>query len=319
MDFYNELIYLSDEEIDCLVEKKVEELDDGITRDDEYIGYKANNNYTQHEIEENGNYFVETKCFYSGYISENTKIIFGMTCDTEGRVSNRGDYYYLDNHEYINKFCKYISKFDISNEYELFEYLLDFLKEYFGCIEQIDRSEMFKLIVDNNGNSIKPLNEHGLSWFKGKGNAMCSDYSVVAQNILSIFGIESYFVMGVIKIGDKKPGGHAFNLLKIYDKEGNEKNLLVDFFNHVKTYDIDFKYIAPSPFIGELEIIDQEFVDEFVLDEKHLTFEDYNYMVIGNTLARIAYDRNRDYYIGSEISCYTEYDVKKCKEKKRDI
>ena len=108
-------------------------------------------------------------------------------------------------------------------------------------------------------------------------------------------------------------------LQSVGDKEGNGKNLLVDFFNHVKTYDIDFKYIAPSPFIGELEIIDQEFVDEFVLDEKHLTFEDYNYMVIGNTLARIAYDRNRDYYIGSEISCYTEYDVKKCKEKKRDI
>ena len=318
MDFYNEIKGLSDDEIDYLVERQIKDLDKEKINDDDYIGYKANNNYTQHEMEENGTYFVETKCFHSGYINENTKIIFGMTYDIEGNVSNKGNYYYLDNHDYIKEFCKYISKIDVSNEYELFEYLLDFLKEYFGCFEQIDRSEMFKLIVDNNGNSIKPLKEHGLSWFKGKGNAMCTEYSAAAQNILSLFGIECYLVFGTIKTGNEKPGGHAYNILRIYDNEGNEKNLLVDFFNHVKIYDVDFKFIAPSPFIEELEVFDQEFVNEFVNEELHLTFEDYNYMVIGNTLAKIAYFRNRDYYIEEKLYCSTGYDVKKKKKKKRD-
>ena len=39
-------------------------------------------------------------------------------------------------------------------------------------------------------------------------------------------------------------------------------------------------------------------------------------MVIGNTLAKISYERNRDYYISGEI--YYGIDVKKCKKKKRE-
>lgn len=319
MDFYNELINLSDFEIDYLVEQRVKYLDDGKTSENDFIGYKADNNTIKKEVEttESGrSYGIEMRCFHSGYIKENTKIIYGMIYDGDGNISNDGNYYYIDNHDYIKDFCKYISKIEISNEYELFEYLLDFLKEYFGYFEQIGRSEMFKLLVDNYGRNINPINEHGLSWFKGKGNALCTEYSIMAQNILSFFGIDSFLVIGTIKTGDEKSSGHAYNLVKIYDGEGDEKNLLVDFCNHVNTYDTRFRLIAPSPFIEQLDYIDQEFVNRLVNNEMHLIFEDYNYMVIGNTLAKISYERNRDYYISGDI--YYGIDVKKCKKKKRD-
>ena len=320
MDFYNELIGLTDTEIDYLVERRVSYFEDELKNEDGFIGYKADNNVMKHQVEENEygrSYGVEMRCFHSGYIKEKTKIIYGMIYDGYGNISNDGNYYYIDTHEYLNDFCKYISKYDVSDEYELFEYLLDFLKEYFGYFEQIGRSKMFKQFVDNNGHNIKPINEHGLSWFKKKGNALCTEYSVLAQNILSLFDIESYLVIGTIRTGDKKSEGHAYNLLRIYNEEGKEKNILIDFCNHVNVYDIRFKKIAHSPFIEELEALDQEFVNQLVNQEKHLIFEDYNYMVIGNTLAKITYDRNRDYYISGDL--YYGFDVKKCKKKQRDI
>lgn len=319
MDFYNELINLSDNEIDCLVEKIVNELDDGKTTEDDFIGYKADNNIIKQEIKYSKSgkrYDVVMRCFVSGYIKENTKIIYGMSYDADGNISNNGNYYYIDNHEYIKDFCKYISRIEISNEYELFEYLLDFLKEYFGYFKKINRNEMFKLIVDNYGRNMTPINEHGLSWFKGKGNAMCTEYSIMVQNILTTFGIESYLVIGTIKTGSEKAVGHAYNLLSIYDEEENEKNLLIDFCNHVNAYDTNFKLIAPSPFIEELECIDQEFINKLINAEKHLIFDDYNYMIVGNTLAKIYYDRNRDYYISGDI--YYRPNVKKCKKKRRE-
>ena len=319
MDFYNELINLLDNDIDSLVEERVNELDDGNTTDDDFIGYKAENNIVKKEIKYNNSgksYNIDMRCFYSGYIKENTKIIYGMIYDGEGNISNNGSYYYIDTHEYIKEFCKYISKIDISNEYELFEYLLDFLKEYFGYFEKISRNEMFKLIVDNYGRNMTPINEHGLSWFKCKGNALCTEYSIMAQNILNVFGIESYLVIGTIKTGNEKAVGHAYNLLRIYDDDGYEKNLLVDFCNHVNVYDTNFRLLAPSPFIEKLEYLDQEFINELVNEERHLIFEDYNYMVIGNTLAKINYDRKRDYFISGDI--YYGLDVKKCKKKIRD-
>ena len=216
MDFYNELINLSDFEIDYLVEQRVKYLDDGKTSENDFIGYKADNNTIKKEVEttESGrSYGIEMRCFHSGYIKENTKIIYGMIYDGDGNISNDGNYYYIDNHDYIKDFCKYISKIEISNEYELFEYLLDFLKEYFGFFEQIGRSEMFKLLVDNYGKNINPINEHGLSWFKGKGNALCTEYSIMAQNILSFFGIDSFLVIGTIKTGDEKSSGQLHHHL----------------------------------------------------------------------------------------------------------
>ena len=319
MDFYNELINLSDNEIDTLVEERINELDDRNTTEDDFIGYEADNNIIKKEIKYNESgksYGIDMKCFYSGYIKENTKIVYGMIYDGEGNISNNGSYYYIDTHEYINDFCKYISKIEVSNEYELFEYLIDFLKEYFGYFEKISRNEMFKLIVDNYGRNITPINEHGLSWFKGKGNALCTEYSIMAQNILNVFGIESYLVIGTIKTGNGKPEGHAYNLLKIFNEAGHEKNLLIDFCNHVNTYDINFKLIAPSPFIEELQYLDQEFINELVNNRKHLIFGDYNYMIVGNTLTKLSYDRNRDYYISGDI--YYGPNVKKCKKKRRE-
>lgn len=297
MDFYKELLKLNDEEIDILVDYRVECLEND--KEVDYIGYNAENNFIKHDVVENNNersYSLDMRCFHGGFIPKNTKVIYGMIYSFDGKVSNEGNYYYIDSHKYIKDFCKYIKNYDIANEYELLDYILDYLKEYFGSIEKISREDMFKLIRDENNHNYNLINEHSLSQFKGKGNALCSEYSIMAQNILSFFGITSYLVIGKIKTGDFDEEAHAFNLISI-----NNNDYLIDFSNYVRVLDINFKYLGKSPFIGRIDILDQEFVDALINEEEVLEFDDYNYLVIGDTLAKISFDRKRKYYIDGQL------------------
>ena len=308
MNFYNELLKLDNKDIDTLVDYRIEYLERNKERS--YIGYNAENNFINHKVEIKNNeraYSLEVRCFHSGFIPKDTKVVYGMVYDGNGNISNDGCYYYIDNHDYIKDFCKYIKQFYVSNEYELFDYILDFLKGYFGCIEKISREDMFKLIKNDQGHNFDLTKEHGLSQFKGKGNALCTEYSVMAQNILSVFGITSYLTIGKIKTGDKEAESHAFNLISL----PHDKDILVDFSNYVKIYDLDFEYLGDSPFIGNVGLIDQEFVNRLVNDEEVLEFEDYSYLIVGDTLAKISYDRNRSYFIDGEI--YYGHSKKKCK------
>lgn len=297
MDFYKELIKLNDKEIDELVDYRIEWLEQD--KDVNYIGYNAENNFVKHDVIENNNersYNLTMRCFHVGFIPKNTKIIYGMIYSYDGNISNEGNYYYIDSHKYIKDFCKYIKDYDIDNEYELFNYILDFLRDYFGSIEKISRDDMFKLIKDDNNRNYDLINEHCLSQFKGKGNALCTEYSIMAQNLLSVFGITSYLVIGKIKTGDNEEDAHAFNLISV-----NDNDYLIDFSNYVRVLDVNFEYLGESPFIGKLDVIDQEFVDAFINEEEVLEFDDYNYLVVGNSLAKISFDRKRRYFIDGQL------------------
>ena len=310
MDFYNNLINLSDKETDILVKYRLKHLEDDIEHQD-YIGYDVESNFKnyRYNTECEDSYSINLRCFHPGLIKKNTKIIYGIIFDNKGNVSNDGNYYYIDDHSYINDFCKYIRKVEVKNEDELFEYIHDFLIKYCGCIEQINRSEMFRLLIDDKGRNIKPNKEHALSNFKGKGNALCTEYAIMAQNILSVFGIESYLVIGKIKQGDNDTDYHAFNLVRT-----DNKDLLIDFSNSKSVYDINYKLLGYSPFIGEIDEIHEQFIDNFINNEKHLVFEDYDYFIIGNTIAKISYGKNIEYFVDCKIDLKEE-EKKKNKSK----
>lgn len=307
MNFYEELLKLNDDEIDILVDYRTKHLEKD--KDISYLGYNAENNFVRHEVVENNSeksYSLDMRCFYAGFIPKNTKVIYGMIYNRDGDVSNDGNYYFIDNHDYIKDFCKYIKDYEVTNEYELFDFILEYLKNYFGSIEKISREDMFKLIKDENGRNYDLVNEHKLSQFKGKGNALCTEYSIMAQNLMAVFGITSYLVIGKVKTGDYDEEAHAFNLISLADKD-----YLIDFSNYVRVLDTDFKYLGKTPFIGELDVLDQEFVNAFVNEEEVLEFEDYNYLIVGNTLAKISFDRKRNYFIDGQLEL--DKPKKKCK------
>jgi hypothetical protein len=232
---------------------------------------------------------------YDGYIPKDTKVIYGFSIDQRKLLSNRGMYYKVDDDGYIYDFCKYIKDKDVSNEEDLFEHILIFLMKYFGVFKFSERDDMFKVILKDDKTYHDSIREHKLSDFKGKGNALCSEYSIMANNILNVFGIYSCVLFGQLEITDKGKDGHAFNLVSFVDSDTHERvNALVDFSNGVNVYDFSYNKIGDSPFIIYLDNI-EDTVNKFICDDTHINGKEYDYMVIGRTLLQMYTDRARDY------------------------
>lgn len=317
MDFYREIYSMELYQVDQLIHDKISHYENNPPTEYDVVGYEVSENETKYNIDisdyNKSQIELGVNCFIPGYITKDKKIVYSVTCGQDGTVSNGGCYYYIDDDEYIYDFCHYIHDAEIVDEYELFSYILDFLQQYFKTLPTIERDTMFRVLVGKDGQSFKPIKEHSISDFKGKGNALCSEYAVLANNILNIFGIESYVVIGNIKNeNEKKSDLHAYNFVS-FTKGNDEVNLLLDFADYVPVRDIDDQIIDVSPFIGELDRLDNELIHSIVYDDEKLLFENYSYYVIGDTLLKVANGINREYSITSYIS--SDSNIKKCKVK----
>lgn len=303
MDFYNEIMQFDNESAKKITKERLNYLEDN-SINGRIIGYHIGSKFSKHEVVENNGkvkFDLDISCFHPGYIKKNTKVVYGLFYDNLGNASNNGNYYYVDYDKYIYDFIDFILEKDVVNEIDLFGYVLDFLKEYFGVIEKIKREDMFKLILDKNEDNMDPISEHKLSSFKGKGNAMCTEYAVMAQNILSVFGIDSYLMIGTQKLGSDLGEWHAFNLVSFVDENNIEKSYLVDFCNCVGIFDKKFNRIGYNPFIREIDPINQKLVDEIINNNKHLVLPNYNYYVLGDSIFEITDGRFRDYNLDNNL------------------
>lgn len=204
MDILEFIKDLDDKELEEVVNLRIKYLEE-----DEYaflpdtIGYKLDYNPSSF-IMPNTNpkdiTQVELGDYYNGYIPYGTRIVYGMICDNDGIVkSNGGRYYYIDDDSYILDFCKYIREKDIDSTYVLFDYVYDFIQDYFGRVQLIDRETMMNYVLREGCYFYDPTKENTFSMFKSKGNAMCSEIGLMAQNILSFLGFDVSYVMGTIK------------------------------------------------------------------------------------------------------------------------
>lgn len=195
---------LDDEFLERFVKERIdflEEDEEGLLPDT--IGYRLNYNPSslimlkdkKKELQQ-----VSIIDNYNGYIPKNTRIVYGMVYNPKTMAkSNGARYYYLDEDSYILEFCKFIRDKEINTPYMLFDYIFDFIKDYFGRIELIDREKMMNYLLKKDHYFYDPINENKYSMFKGKGNAMCSEIGVMAQNILSFLGFDVKYVMGTIR------------------------------------------------------------------------------------------------------------------------
>ena len=322
MDFLEEIRHLSDEELKKKVYDKIAKLEEQSNEDNnnsKEIGYLIDNNphcydliNTDKEI-----HSVGIRCIYNGYIPKGMKINYGIECNLiSGLFSNNGWYYIVDDDSYLYDFCKYIKDKDIVNEYEFFEYALNFMRSYFGNIKHFDRDDMLKKIYKNIDTmaGYNQIQERKLSWFKGQGNAMCTEYSILAQNILSLFGMDTYIVFGIEHTEGKTEQDHTYQFISYIDNETKEKvNALIDFSNSVKIYDMNFNKVGVSPFMSYIDELNEDFFMSF-LETDHLIIEDYDYYVFGNETMVLKYDRKRDYYMGVRLA--TDKSVNICKKTK---
>ena len=280
---------------------------------DTEIGYKVGYNQEYGlDCGDNGSFVLN--CIYGQFARPDTKIIYGLSWDLDkGKGVNDGNFYYMDDQEYLYDFCQFVQDKEIMDEYEFFGYVRDFLKDYFGYIKKVGREQMHQMILKNEDDFFDPIQKHSVRDFKGKGNAMCSEYASMAHNILKLFDFESYLIVGTLILNDNDPEAHAYNLVTFKECDTGEiRHALIDFINGVDVFDVDFTKIGEEPFIGFFDELDQNFVDQLVHEEKHLQFDEYRFMLIKDTVFKLGIaERSRDYYIDDYL--YANAGVNYCK------
>lgn len=317
MDFYYKLKEMSLEEIEKYLSYEIYNLESISKQNNSYgyIGYNLHFNPGKISLlgEDEKNPVEEVK-FHTGYVPKGTKVIFGCNTYDNGMSFNGGMYYIVDDDEYVYEFCRFIKDADVRSNEELFEFILFYLNDYFGERGNQTREEMFQLIMKPDHTYYDSVIGHKLSDFKGKGNAVCTEYAVMANNILTMFGFDSTIVLGQLKIGMKDVQDHAFNIVSYTDSEYNRKDMLVDFSSSSDVYDFNYNQIGDVPYTIDLTYLDDDFFEKFYYRQKHLYFDDYCYVSEGGMLLKLKVDNNtRDYYVSS---CKTPVkDVSNIKQK----
>ena len=317
MDFYYKLKEMSLEEIEKYLSYEIYNLESISKQNNSYgyIGYNLHFNPGKISLlgEDEKNPVEEVK-FHTGYVPKGTKVIFGCNTYDNGMSFNGGMYYIVDDEEYVYEFCRLIKDADVRSNEELFEFILFYLNDYFGERGNQTREEMFQLIMKADHTYYDSVIGHKLSDFKGKGNAVCTEYAVMANNILTVFGFDSTIVLGQLRIGMKDVQDHAFNIVSYTDSEYNRKDMLVDFSSSSDVYDFNYNQIGDVPYTIDLTYLDDDFFEKFYYMQKHLYFDDYCYVSEGGMLLKLKVDNNtRDYYVSS---CKTPVkDVSNIKQK----
>ena len=183
-------------------------------------------------------------------------------------------------------------------------------EDYFGKIElSVSRGKMHELIMRNDEWFHYPTKEHVFSDFKGKGIAVCSEYSLVANNILNVFGYDTSYVLGKLEVEDDKRGDHAFNLIEYTKKKTGKKiNVIIDFCYPVPVYNHNNEVIDKSPFIGELEVEESKLNEYLTTEDRIISFQDYGYLIFGSSTLKMGYERNRNYNISKNFEIGEELD-----------
>ena len=305
MYYYLKLLETREDNRNIFIKNRIEELEEESKRyenDLETIGYYLD--YNPVSQTEKDNVYIDMCGIYKGYARKGTRIVFGISFmnDKKCLVGNDGNYYYIDTDDYIYEFCDWIKDIKIEDEFELFYCIQKFIKKYFGTIPSMNREKMFQLIYKDDYSFFKPLKEHGLSWFKEKGNAMCTEYAVLAQNLLSFFGIQSYLLFGEEKENNDSSEYHAFNFISCKDDDtGNECMCLMDFAMPVGIYNLNHELKGEFPYTFFLEDFDEDDLMDYYENEKVFSSPDHMYMMINDDIMEISLSTTREYCVKHEI------------------
>ena len=185
---------------------------------------------------------------HKGFIPFNTKIDMGIEMT-----------YDLNTTDFIYEFAHYVREKNVSNILELIMGLENFMNDYLGMPN--DNNDPYDIFNESNVN---------ISHFKNKNvSAQCTVRGAMAQQILSVFGMECYYCMGCVQENNNTET-HCFNIVK-------RKNdyALLDYSMPVEIYDEQGKCITGyMPFIATFS--NEEFLD-FINNQSIKSFQKYWY------------------------------------------
>lgn len=245
MDLFQKILECKEEDVDSIIETAINE-----------------SNENAEKVEKLGFLDYGKSCsVFKGFIPLNTRIKYAKL--------NIEDYG-MESTDFIYEFAHFIKKYNINNKASLIHNLEYFVNSYFGFPSKIDRETIFNDIAwqttTTDEEYFKALENNKLGDLKGKGAAQCTERGALVQQVLSIFGTESYYCMGCVDLGDRQEG-HCFNIVK-------RKNdyALLDYSVPIVSYKEDGSVRAYYPFVGTLT--NEEFLD-FINNGVIKSFDDY--------------------------------------------
>ena len=225
---------------------------------------------------------------YIGYVPLDVKVTFGLEVDTRILSAfNKGHFYYLDDESYIFDFLKWVKNEDTHSTYSLFIAISRFLKAYFkySIIEGVSREQRHTLIKGIDGRFFEPSKQFSIRDFKGTNCALCSEYAIIANNILSVLGYYSIVVFDT---------GHAYNVL-VCEDDSDYRAFIIDFAYSVKVFDINCNKIGVHPFISEIQDASKGALNDLLNGRSKVVFDDQYIQVINGHLTSHFLNEKRTY------------------------
>lgn len=203
---------------------------------------------------------------FKGFIPLNARIKY---------IVSAPESYSMQTTDFMYEFAHFIKKNNINSKGRLIYALGLFINSYFGSPDRVHkglREQIFYTDIfsktESDDDLFKELKKNEIGKLKDKDAAQCTERAALAQQILSLFGTESYYCFGCLGIG-KDQEGHAFNVIK-------RKNdyAVLDYSCVVKSYNKENLLNAYFPFIGILS--NEEFAD-FINNKKIKRFQNYEF------------------------------------------
>ncbi|MBE6138699.1 MAG: hypothetical protein E7173_03020 [Firmicutes bacterium] len=223
---------------------------------------------------------------YKGFIHPDSRI----------KYSNwSANTYSMKTTDYIYEFARHIKKMNINNIGYLVKSVEDYINIYFGIVS--DGKDMRDAYFDQiawsttktDDEYFEKIASFEIGDLKGKNVAMCTERAALAQNLLSLFGIDVYYCMGCIE-NNGKVEPHCFNIARAKDKF-----LLLDYSLPVSVFSngiaVDF-----APFQGGIRLDEIEGV---LLNGVNKSFDDYEYVKNSQGIKKVSTGQVRLYKVGS--------------------
>lgn len=164
---------------------------------------------------------------HKGFIDNNTKI------------SNVDSDWIINDNNYAYYFFDGLRKCEIKNISDALNRVYSFTIFYFG---EYTKPEIREQII----RSTPPGKRIDISTLARKNTAICTERAAIVQNLVTLLGVESYFVVGNIYDKDEQVP-HAYNILRV-----NEKFYLYDVSKDIQV-EINGK-IKYQPYIKAINI-----------------------------------------------------------------
>lgn len=248
MDLLQRILECNEEDVDNIIKKEIEQADLNSDKVDKlgFLNYR------------------ELNYLFKGFIPLNTRIKYSNLSIED---------YGMQTTDYMYEFAHFIKKYNINTKGTLIYKLEHYINSYFGMPGKADREQIFTEVAWNTTTTDEEyfvaLENNKLGDLKNKGAAQCTERSAMAQQILSLFGTESYYCIGCVDLGDYQEQ-HCFNIIK-----RKKDYAVLDYSCPVTSFSKEGPVKAYYPFVG---ILSNEEFSEFINNGTVKDFENYEFI-----------------------------------------